>query len=793
MTDIASTNPGPEHPKRTWKETLAGVLPASVEREIDIFETQLELRRQGKLEERVFAETRLRAGVYGQRYDNGRRHDGQQSREVGFPDPQLTKGPDTLWHALGMQRIKIPFGELTARQLEVLGEVAEEVADGICHVTTRQDIQLHHVHIDDTPDMMRRLAEVGITTREACGNVVRNVTGCPLAGVCGDEAFDVTPYAKALTLFLLGHPDAQDFGRKFKISFSGCSQHACALARLHDLGLVAKTRRDAEGREEHGFEVWVGGGLGAVPHSAVVLSEFLPVAELLPTAQAICRIFARLGEKKNRAKARLKFVVAKLGIEEFRRLVEVERKELASDPRWGALLPTGTVTDSREEAATVGPVSEPGASAAGPFVEAFDAWMERQDGPSRPPGPVPGEADDDTDFATWAATNLRPQPQAGYFTAVVRLPLGDLTGEQMRRLADLSRRFTGGRIRATVEQNFLFRWVSGTDAPELYRQLAAVGLGQAGAGTLVDVTACPGTDTCKLGIASSRGLAAELGRRLGERGARHDQAVEGLRIKVSGCFNSCGQHHVADLGFYGVSRKAGNHAVPHFQVVLGGRWRDNAGAYGLPMGAVPAKNIPTVVDRLTELYATGREGDESFQDFVRRVGKATIKKALADLVPIPDHAVEPSFYSDWGDAREYTLGDLGVGECAGEVVSLVDFGLAASERVVFEALTSLDEGRADDAGLQALRAMLEAARALARDERPDLGEEPDSVVAEFRQRFHDTGRFHDPYAGAKFANYFFQAFDEGEREFSAEEARRRIQEAELFIEAAHAFNTRPTA
>ena len=767
---------------QTWKDALGPALPASVEREIDNFEIQMTLRQQGKVEERVFAETRLRRGVYGQRYDNGKRHDGVESRPVGFPEAELTKGPDTLWHAPGMVRVKIPFGEMTARQLEIMGELAEEYADSICHVTTRQDIQLHFVHIDDTPDLMRRLAAVGITTREACGNVVRNITGCPLSGVCHDEAFDVAPYAKSLTTFLLGHPDAQEFGRKFKISFSGCSGHACALARLHDLGLVAKTRLGADGEEEKGFEVLVGGGLGAVPHSAHQLTDFLPAGELLPTAQAICRIFARLGEKKNRARARLKFVVAKVGIEEFRRLVAEEREQLTHDPNWLDLLPGTAVLDTALEEPTVG-LSE------GPFVEAFEAWLERQDGPSRPAaaldhGPAP------EGFAGWAATNLRRQRQEGYYTATVRLHLGDLTGEQMRLLADITRRYSGGRIRATVEQNFLLRWVSGADAMAVYRELAAAGLGAAGAGTLVDVTACPGTDTCKLGIASSRGLAAELGRRLAESGARRDAAVDGLRIKISGCFNSCGQHHVADLGFYGVSRKAGHHAVPHFQVVLGGQWRENAGAYGLPMGAVPAKNIPAVVERLTELYASSRERNESFQDFVRRVGKATLKKALADLVPIPDYILDPSYYSDWGDAREYTLGDMGVGECAGEVVSLVDFGLAASERVVFEALTALDEGRTDEAGSRALGAMLEAARALARHEKPDLGSEPDVVIEEFRARFHDSGRFHDTYAGSKFANYLFQAFDEGERTFDTEDARRRIQEAELFIEAAHSMNTR---
>ena len=317
----------------TWKEQLEGRIPPGLGREIDIYETQIELRRQDKLDEKLFGESRLRRGVYGQRYDNGQRNDGNGSRMLRYPSGDLTKGPQTLWDAPGMQRIKIPFGRVTPDQLEVLAELAEEYSVGVLHVTTRQDFQLHYVHIEDTPDMMRRLAAVGITTREACGNSVRNVTACPLAGVCKGETFDVTPYASALAYFLLGHPDAQDFGRKFKIAFSGCKDEPCGLTTFHDLGFIARTRTD-EGRTRRGFELYVGGGLGAVPYEAKLFDPFLPEEELLPIAQAICRVFARLGEKKNRARARLKFLVGKLGIEELRRLVHEERKQLPQDPRW---------------------------------------------------------------------------------------------------------------------------------------------------------------------------------------------------------------------------------------------------------------------------------------------------------------------------------------------------------------------------------------------------------------------------------------------------------------------------
>ena len=320
-----------------WKQRLRGRIPAPLAEEIDAFEQEMALRQQGKMDEKVFAETRLRRGVYGQRYDSGQRHDGEKVRSIEYPQGKLTKGPGTLWDAPGMQRIKIPFGGINPDQLETLAELAEEYSDGIAHVTTRQDFQLHFVHIDDTPTIMRRLAAAGITTREACGNSVRNVTGCPYAGVCRDETFDVTPYARALSRFLLGHPDAQNFGRKLKPAFSGCARHACGLASIHDMGFTAETRV-VDGREVRGFRLVVGGGLGNVPYQAKLFDEFLPVEAMLPTAQAIARVCARHGEKKSRHHARMKFLVEKWGIERFRQEVLEERGRLKEDPLWEQLL-----------------------------------------------------------------------------------------------------------------------------------------------------------------------------------------------------------------------------------------------------------------------------------------------------------------------------------------------------------------------------------------------------------------------------------------------------------------------
>jgi sulfite reductase (ferredoxin) len=728
-------------------------------REIDEFETQMQLRKQNKVDEKIFAELRLRRGAYGQRYDNGRRHDGIQSQEIPFPNRSLTKGPDTFYEAPGMQRLKIPYGGLTTAQMDVLADLAEEYADGILHVTTRQDFQLHFVSLDDSPDMHRRLAAVGITTREACGNSVRNVTACPLAGVCRDEAFDVTGYANETAQYFLGHRDVQDFGRKFKVAFSGCANHPCALTSIHDLGLIAKTKI-IDGQEMRGFEMVVGGGLGAVPQLAKVFDDFVPERELLPLSQAIARVFARHGEKKNRNRARIKFLITKLGLDEFRRLVLAERATLEDDPGWTNWL--DHLADYEESAL---------------------------------PQPASGEAIElGQEFENWQSTNVYPQRQPGFAVVTIALPLGDITSAQLRRLAEVARRFTRDAVRITVEQNIVLRWIHQADLPALYLALAEIGLNAAGAQSIVDITACPGTDTCKLGIASSRGLAGELTQRLAAKGYQYNEAVRDLRIKVSGCFNSCGQHHVADIGFFGSSRNVGNFRVPHFQLLLGGEWDHNGASYGQAMGVVPSKRVPEVVDYLLDIYLRERKNGEKFRQFIARVGRKRIKDGLAPFTVVPSHDLDPSFYTDWADAREFTIGDIGVGECAGEVVSLTDFGIATAEALHFEAQVVLEAGqdqpRVDQAATLAYEAMISAAQALVKVENIDMSDDPALIVAEFKERFYDTQLFFDPFAKGKFAHYLFDAHSSRNSSVSLDTALTLIEEAGLFIEAAHACNTR---
>ncbi len=739
-------------PTKTWKSLLQDVMPPDWAKELDEFEAQIQLNKQGKIEPRIFAETRLRRGAYGQRYDNGHRNDGKQVRKLAFPTQGVWKGPDTYWDAPGMLRIKFPWGGINAAQMETMADLSEEYSDGISHITTRQAIQLHFIHIEDAPDIMRRLAAVGITTREACGNSVRNITACPIAGVCRTEAFDVTPYARAFFKFMLGHPDAQDFGRKFKPAFSGCAGEACGLVNMHDMGFIAK-KITVNGQEKHAFDIYVGGGLGPVPYNAKLLYENRPVEDMLPVSQAVARVYGRLGEKKIRGMARIKFLVAKLGIDEFRRLIDEELKVLTPDPRW-----TGLIQQSLKE------VEKPSQPATALKATSY------------PKG-----------FLEWRKTNVYPQPQYGYVVVYVKAPLGDLTAAQMRVMAGIARKYTKESVRTTVEQNLAFRWIPEADLPAIYEELATVGLNAAGFGTITDITSCPGTDTCKLGISASRGLSRELMVELDAKAASMPEEVKSLRIKVSGCPNSCSQHHVSDLGFYGVSRKSGSYAVPHFQLVIGGQRKNNGEAYGLAVAAVPSKRIPEAIERLTQKFSKERQKDESFQAFVRRLGKVEIKNLLQDLTVIPAHDFDPDLYTDWADPREYTIADIGKGECAGEVVSPYEFSLTAAESKVFEAQVELEKQNLSGAVDLAYQSFIHSAEAVLRTRDREYTGKADQTVADFKKFFFDTGDFVKHVNNTQFAAYLFKAHDNRLPNANADEAHHRVEEAQLFLEAVHSY------
>jgi len=524
-----------------------------------------------------------------------------------------------------MMRIKIPEGKLTPEQLECLADLAEQYSKDIGHITTRQDMQLYWIPTTEVPYVMARCAAVGLTTREACGNSVRNVTACPYAGISPTEVFDVTKHADAVTAHFLRNPASQKLPRKFKIAFEGCPvDHA--KTSIHDIGAVAAVREEG-GARILGFKVYVGGGLGAAPMQAILLEPFTPAAELLRTCEAIVRIHDRLGDRKNKASARIKFVVKRLGPDAFRKEVFAERDQL---PQYRYADMGVTQTDEQ---------------------------------PTVPAGIKPALAVNGT-FKRWMVTNVMGQKQAGYSTVTVRLRLGDITSSQMRALAKIIRRYCGGFVRATIEQNLQLRWVRNEHVAALFSELEPIGLADPEAGKLYDVTSCPGAETCQLGISASRGLSRALEARFKEVGLAGAD-IEDIHIKVSGCPNSCGQHHIADIGFFGGARKVNEHLAPHFQLMLGGLAEEGVAKFGAPVLKLPARRIPDAVIRILERFRQDRQSpQESFRIFVGRVGIAYWKQALEEFTTLPPYEQSPEGYRDWGAETEFSLGGMGPGECA---------------------------------------------------------------------------------------------------------------------------------
>ncbi|MFQ5898442.1 MAG: nitrite/sulfite reductase [Candidatus Methylomirabilia bacterium] len=565
--------------------------------EIDTFNRFVEEFWAGRVDPDEFKRFRLQHGVYGQRQQD-----------------------------VQMVRVKIPWGGLTAAQLERLADIADKTPRGVGHVTTRQNMQFHFVPLVEVPALLRSLAEAGLTTREACGNTVRNVTVGQCAGICPKEPFDPTPYADAVTRFLLRNPMNQNLPRKFKIAFSGCDDDT-GLTPIHDIGARAAVRT-AEGSSARGFEILLGGGLGAAPRLAQPLEEFTAVQDLLPTVAAIVRVFDRHGNRENRNLARLKFVVQKLGIDQLRALILRERDGLRL-------------------------------TMAGKFPVALP-WEERVPIPrARRRGASPGA---DPAYRRWSRTNVVPQKQPGYAAVHVRLLRGDMTSAQFRALARAAREFGDGAVRSTNQQNFLLRWIPADALPELHAVLAGAGLALAGAERLIDITACPGADTCQLGITSSRGLAFAIGQVIEqELGELADEA--GIRIKISGCPNSCGQHHLASLGFYGGAKKFHGEQAPTYQLLLGGRLEPGNPSFAKPVARIPAKQVPQAVKTLLELYRRERTAGESFNAFVDRAGLERMKAVLAPWTEVPPSAEAPDNYLDWGAEEGFKL-ETGPGECA---------------------------------------------------------------------------------------------------------------------------------
>lgn len=686
------------------RPSIAGT-PAEALAEIGRFSETLDRFLGGRVPEAAFLEYRLRHGVYGQRQDG-----------------------------VHMMRSKLPLGLLSPDQLDAFADLTEAYASGVAHLTTRQDIQVHFVPLAETPDLMRVLARAEMTAREACGNVVRNICATPMAGVAPDEAFDVTPHGMALARFLLRHPDGQSLGRKFKITLAGSADPALNLSAIHDVGLTATIRDGARG-----FEVLVGGGLGAVPHEARLLTAFLPEAELLPVTLAILRLFARFGEKQRRARARMKFLVAEWGIERFREAVWAEREVLGDDPSWRTHLTA----------------PEP-------------VWT---DAPRHPPGDGP------------LGPDALPQRQPGYAVVKVRVPRGDLVPAQLRGLAALLRAHTGDTLRIGWDQSLYIRWVPRDRIGAVQQALSALGLGGANAGGLGDTVTCPGADSCKLGITSPRAVARQIQPTLDALAA--DPRLARLRVHISGCPNSCTQHQVADIGFFGAARTRDGVTAPHYMLLLGGEagGRSAPGEalgtrFGTTILKLPAARLGEAVERLAWIYRTEAGEDEAFGAFARRKGRKAIKQLLQDLTDLPSPTEAPVFYQEFGKAQPFRV-VRGTGECAGAVVLRADLLLVEADKLIDALGERLEEG-APPSTLQplALEAMVAAARALLD---ADGITRPDDVAASFKETFYDAGRIFEGVG-----HYFLYATTEPLSAVAGDRVRRLVVEAGLFVEEVHA-------
>jgi len=695
------------------------IVPDAILAEIAAFEAEAEKVKSGELSDDVFRPFRLQHGIYGQ-------------RQAGYQ----------------MIRVKIPFGGLTSMQLRCLASLIEDHSSGIGHVTTRQDIQFHFVPLDVVGTVMRRLAEVGLTTREACGNTVRNVTACPLAGVCQEEAFDVTPYAHTLSRYLMRNPVNQSLPRKFKIAFSGCAETDCAKTMIHDIGLSAVQKSDGT----RGFRMVVGGGLGSAPRLAKLFREFLPVEELIPMSEAIVKVFDNHGNRKNRTKARMKFVVTKLGIDEFFRQIESEYEEikLRKDISSG-----DAISPYVDE-----PISDDGESGV------------NGNGSSS----LFGEKSTSSDaFEFWKKTNVVPQRQPGYSAVTLKLQTGDMSPEQMRFLADFIDGESNGNVRTTIGQNLLVRWVLTERLPDIYLRLLEVNLADSGAHLIEDVIACPGTDTCGLGITSSKALARSL-QSVFPSGKTGDD-LSGTSIKISGCHNSCAQHHVATIGLHGVSKRYGEHTAPFYEMHLGGSAAGDGARIGQMTIKLPSKNVPTAITHLVELFRKEREDKESFSHYLGRAGKEKLKRELIPYSIIGDFSDSPENFYDWEEDKEFSIVDLGPGECAGGALEMISDGILEADQELYQAETLAQSQQYAMTVNKAYRAVLAAAKALLVTE----GVEPATDLQTFEEceaRIIATGVL-----PSNFSEHLKTIRAFGDKNPTAAFAEEKIRIARLFVEA----------
>jgi sulfite reductase (NADPH) hemoprotein beta-component len=531
--------------------------------------------------------------------------------------------------------------------MRALGDASAKYSRGFGHVTTRQNVQFHFVLLKDAEPMMRDLAQTGLTTREACGNSVRNITACPYAGISHNELFDVTPYAETMTRYFLRHPLADRLPRKFKIAFEGCPEDH-ALVSIHDLGWHA---RIVDG--VRGFRLTIAGGTSIMPISGYLLYEFLPAERMLEVAEAIVRVYHRLGDYEHRQRNRMKFLIKALGWETWKAHYEEALAQVRAEGgvRWPM------------DPAAVTPEGAPNWDAAEPpTLQAVAAKVSTPvHGPGIHPGTVKLEPLADT-YLRWLKSNVGLQKQPGYCHVTVRLPLGDFTAGQMRVLADLAEAYGDGLMRVTVEQNVLYRWVKKESIEPFYQRLAAAGLGAPDALRLSDVVSCPGAESCKLAVTQSRGLGRRLTEYLSTRPDSVDLVPSG-DIKISGCPNGCGQHHIAAIGFQGSVRKVAGRAIPQYFVLVGGGCTETGAHFGKVVSKVPVNRLTAALDRLLDLYKEQRNGEEDLGAFFRRISPALATARLKDLGDLLPTEVTPEDYIDLGESQAFNP-EVMEGECA---------------------------------------------------------------------------------------------------------------------------------
>lgn len=685
-----------------------------VEKDIIELANKIELFQKGKLEEEKFRSLRLARGVYGQRQEG-----------------------------VQMIRIKLPYGKVSSHQLRRIAEVSDEYSRSRLHITTRQDIQIHYVDLNRTPQLWAELERDQVTLREACGNTVRNVTASETAGIDINEVFDVSPYADAVFKFFLRNPICQDMGRKFKVSFSNTDEDT-GLSYIHDLGFIAKIENGVKG-----FKVMLGGGLGSQPRHADTFYTFLASDKIIPLMEGVLRVFDRYGERKSRAKARMKFLIKDLGLDAFKALVEAEQQAIE--------FKTVTIDETNYTASK--PV----------IVQAPHVNIKNQEA-----------------FKLWQSTNVIPQKQADYCAIGIKVFLGDFYTDKARLLADLVDNYAAGEIRLTLRQNIVIPFVKADLIPFFYQELGKLGFADPGYNRAVDITACPGTDTCNLGISSSTGIAEELERVIK---TEYPQYLENkdLVIKISGCMNACGQHNMANIGFQGMSIRTKDKLVaPALQVLLGGGNKGNGkAAFADKVVKVPSRRGPEALRRVLNDYEANANGKQ-FAVYYQEKGEKYFYDLLTDLSSIDN--LTPADFIDWGTKDTYVKA-IGVGECAGVVIDLIATLFLESEEKIQEAKAAFENKVYSGAIYEGYRSMVNSAKALLLSENISTNTQAD-IISQFDALFIDTKKMA---LGCRFSDVIYQikaqaptkdfainyinsaeAFLTGVREYRAQEMAKRI-------------------